>query len=118
MLKLYRGIVDILTARCEGLNDAFAKHIRAFNNGETDTNNFGVKGFWNLLLEITFVVYVKLFVGLGILLTVALAIVFFPLYAMTVAVSNILNHKATPFDDVNYNEPPLEKNDGNKETKK
>jgi len=109
MLKLYRGLIDILTARCEGLNDAFAKHIRAFNTGETETNNFGVTGFWNLLLEIIYVMYVKIFVGLGIVLTVALAVVFFPLYAMTIAISNILNHKATPFEEVNYTEPPLEK---------
>jgi preprotein translocase subunit SecG len=110
MLELYRGIIDILTARCEALNDAFAKHIREFNNGETDDNNFGVKGFWNLLLEITFVMYVKIFVGIGIVLTVLLAIIFFPLYAMTVAVTNILNHKATPFvEETNYIEPTQEK---------
>lgn len=104
MLKLYRGLVDILTSRCEGLNDAFAKHIREFNNGETDNNNFGVKGFWNLLLEIVFVMYVKIFAALGIVLTVVLAVTFFPLYAITMAVTNILNHKATPFEH-EYIEP-------------
>jgi preprotein translocase subunit SecG len=108
MLKLYRGIIDILTARCEGLNDAFAKHIRAFNNGETEQNNFGVKGFWNLLLEITYVMYVKIFVGLGIVLTIFLAVVFFPLYALTIATMNVLNHKATPFEP-EYIEPTQEK---------
>jgi hypothetical protein len=110
MLKLYRGLIDILTARCEGLNDAFAKHIRAFNTGETETNNFGVTGFWNLLLEIIYVMYVKIFVGLGIVLTVALAVVFFPLYAMTIAVSNILNHRAQPFvEETQFIEPTQEK---------
>lgn len=100
MLKLYRGLVDILTTRCEALNDAFAKHIRAFNTGDTDSNNFGVAGFWNLLLEIVFVMYVKIFAALGIMLTVILAIVFFPLYAISMAISNILNHRAPPFEDV------------------
>jgi len=108
MLKLYRGLIDILTARCEGLNDAFAKHIRAFNTGETDTNNFGVKGFWNLLLEIVYVMYVKIFVGVGIVLTVVLAVIFFPLYAMTVAVNNVLSHRAPPFEP-EYIEPTAEK---------
>jgi hypothetical protein len=112
MLKLYRGIVDILTARCEGLNDAFAKHIRCFNNGDTQGNNFGVTGFWNLLLEIIFVMYVKLFAALGIVLTVALAIIFFPLYALSTATSNVLNHRAPPFEP-EYIEPTAEKKNGN-----
>jgi len=111
MLKLYRGLVDILTARCEGLNDAFAKHIRAFNTGDTVDNNFGVKGFWNLLLEIIFVMYVKVFAALGILLTVVLAVVFFPLYAFSIAISNVLNHKATPFEPESVE--PTEKKYGN-----
>lgn len=119
MLKLYRGIVDILTARCEGLNDAFAKHIRAFNNGETDENNFGVKGFWNLLLEIVFVMYVKMFAALGIVLTVALALVFFPLHAIRIAILNMINHRADPFP-VDYVEQPVivEKKDGNSKKEK
>jgi hypothetical protein len=98
MLKLYRGLVDILTARCEGLNAAFSKHIRGFNDGETQENNFGVKGFWNLLLEVVFVLYVKLFAGLGIVLTIGLAVLFFPLHAMMIAIHNILNHRAEPFE--------------------
>ena len=106
MLKLYRGLVDILTARCEGLNDAFSKHIRTFNEGDTDANTFGVKGFWNLLLEIAFILYVKLFVAIGIVLTVGLALVFFPLHALRVAVTNTLNHRAEPFP-IEYEEPKV-----------
>jgi hypothetical protein len=108
MLKLYRGLVDILTERCEGLNNAFSKHIREFNDGETETNNFGVKGFWNLLLEIVFVMYVKTFAVLGIVLTVTLAIVFFPLHALGNMFLNMFNHKVIPFADVEYNEPRIE----------
>lgn len=108
MLKLYRGLVDILTSRCEGLNDAFSKHIREFNDGETQDNNFGVKGFWNLLLEIVFVMYVKMFAALGIVLTVALALVFFPLHAMRMAIFNIINHRAAPFP-IEYIEPTQDK---------
>ena len=74
MLKLYRGIIDILTERSEGLTIAFRNHIREFNDGETGENNFGVKGFWNLLLEIVYVMYVKLFVAVGVILTVTLVV--------------------------------------------
>jgi preprotein translocase subunit SecG len=107
MLKLYRGIVDILTERSEGLTLAFRGHIREFNDGDTNDNNFGVKGFWNLLLEITYVMYVKLFVAVGVVLTLGLAVVFFPLYALTMAVSNIMNHRAS--FDPEYIEPTVEK---------
>ena len=104
MLRLYRGLVDILTDQCEKLNSEFIKHIRIFNDGETDTNNFGVKGFWNLLLEITYILYVKLFVALGIILTISLAIVFFPLHALRMAITNVLSHRAEPFP-IDYQEP-------------
>lgn len=108
MLSLYRGLVDILTDQCERLNSEFIKHIRTFNTGETETNNFGVKGFWNLLLEIVYVLYVKLFVAIGIILTVSLAIVFFPLHALHMTIVNILSHRAEPFP-IEYNEPKGEK---------
>lgn len=98
MLELYRGLVDILTARCEGLNAAFSNHIRTFNDGKNDENSFGVNGFWNLLLEIVFVMYVKIFAALGVVLTVALALLFFPLHAIRIAISNIMNHRAEPFN--------------------
>jgi hypothetical protein len=104
MLSLYRGLVDILTDQCEKLNSEFIKHIRKFNDGETADNNFGVKGFWNLLLEVVYILYVKLFVATGIVLTISLAITFFPLHALRVAFMNIMNHRAEPFP-TEYNEP-------------
>jgi preprotein translocase subunit SecG len=117
MLKLYRGIVDILTARCEDLNNGFAQHIREFNDGDSNDNNFGVAGFWNLLLEITFVMYVKVFAALGIVLTVVLALLFFPLHALRIAVTNMLNHRAEPFA-VDQVEPIIqEQSNGNKKEK-
>lgn len=115
MLELYRGLVDILTARCEGLNAAFSNHIRTFNDGKNDENSFGVNGFWNLLLEIVFVMYVKIFAALGVVLTVALALLFFPLHAIRIAISNIINHRAEPF----VIDEPISKEsvDGNKKEK-
>ena len=113
MLKLYRGLVDILTTRSEGLNDAFSKHIREFNDGDTSSNNFGVTGFWNLLLEITYILFVKLFSATGIVLTFGLAVIFFPLHAIMTMVANILNHRAEGyvFEDV------TEKKNGNTQEK-
>ena len=104
MLKLYRGLVDILAAKCESMSESFSKHIRTFNDGETETNNFGVKGFWNLLLEVVFVLYVKLFVALGIILTISLAVVFFPLYALYMAMINIMSHRVDTYP-IEYTEP-------------
>lgn len=85
MIKLYRGLVDILTSQCESLNKEFITHIRTFNGGG-DEQSFGSAGFWNLLLEIVYILYVKSFVAFGILMTVGLAIVFFPLYALFTAI--------------------------------
>ena len=106
MLKLYRGIVDILICRSEGLNSAFAKHIREFNQGD-DEHNYGATGFWNLLLEVTYLFYVKLFVGLGLLITISLAICFFPLYAMTRAFSGSLTLIKYETHPMNFEEPKL-----------
>ena len=110
MLKLYRGIVDNLTYKGEGLISSMCNHIRSFNDGETDGNNFGVRGFWNILLEATFTLYIQMFVVAGILLTIGLAIVFFPLHALCMVTLNILNHRAEPFHQ-EYNEPTVEKKD-------
>jgi len=81
MIKLYRGLVDILTSQCESLNKEFITHIRTFNEGG-DEQSFGAAGFWNLLLEVVYILYVKSFVAVGIVMTVGMAIVFFPLYAL------------------------------------
>jgi hypothetical protein len=78
MLKLYRGIVDILTERSEGLTLAFRNHIREFNSGNSEEKE-AATGFWNLLLEITYILYVKSFVVVGLFITTILALVFFPL---------------------------------------
>lgn len=98
MLKLYRGLVDILKDQCDALSSAFTTHIRQFNSGVSENNNFGVKGFWNLLLEITYILFVKLFVTIGIFLTVTLAVVFFPLHGILMLLTNIMNHRAS-FED-------------------
>lgn len=109
MLKLYRGLVDILKDQCDSLSSAFTTHIRQFNTGVSEGNNFGVKGFWNLLLEVTYILFVKLFVTIGIFLTVILAVVFFPLHGIQMLIVNILNHRATFENHPSLVEPTMEK---------
>jgi hypothetical protein len=114
MIKLARGLVDILTSQCESLNKEFITHIRTFNGG--DEQSFGAGGFWNLLLEVVYIVYVKSFVGIGILMTVGMAIIFFPLYALWSSVTTAFNfnmrfHQQEVNQQINqeFVEPKMEK---------
>ena len=106
MIKLYRGIVDILLAQLRSQCDAFAKHIRSGCTEKTmEPNDFGVAGFWNLLLEVSFISFTMVTYFFGLLGTMLLALIFFPLYAIKQSVVNILNHRAEPFQEPNYIEP-------------
>jgi uncharacterized membrane protein len=108
MLRLYRGIIDILICKSETLTSAFTKHIREFNQGD-DVESYGTTGFWNLLLEVTCLLYVKLFVGIGMLMAIVLAICFFPLYAMTRAFSGSFSMiRYENRQPIEYNEPKVE----------
>ena len=108
MISLYRGLVDILITQTEMLNKQFVKHIRTFNDGDP-TENFGAAGFWNLLLEVTYIAYVKSFVAIGIGITLALAIVFFPLYAFRKAISGSFTGVMPRFDQpISYEDPKME----------
>ena len=88
------------------MDQQFTEHIRGECECDDD-NTFGVKGFWNLLLEVIVILFVKMFVAFGVLLATSLAIVFFPLYALKTSISNILNHRAAAFEDVAFVEPKL-----------
>lgn len=104
MIKLYRGLIDILILCSRNMDEQFTKHIR--KQSSEDSGDFGVSGFWNLLLEVTLLLFIKLFIAIGVVLTVSLAIVFFPLYAIKQSVLNILNHRAIPFEsEPNFTEP-------------
>jgi hypothetical protein len=103
MIKLYRGLIDILILCSRNMDEQFTKHIR--KQSSEDRGEFGVGGFWNLLLEVTLLLFIKLFIAMGVVLTVSLAIIFFPLYALKQSVVNILNHRATPFEEPTFTEP-------------
>jgi len=86
----------------------FVKHIRTFNEGNPN-GNFCSAGFCNLLREGTYIFYVKSFVAFGIIMTVSLAIVFFPLYALRKAISGAFSGTMPRFDQpISYEEPKME----------
>jgi hypothetical protein len=112
MISLYRGIVDILINQTEILNKQFVKHIRTFNDGDP-AGNFGTAGFWNLLLEVTYIFYVKTFVAIGIGITILLALVFFPLSAFRKLLSGVFTvamprHEKEPMTYEEPKEPKIE----------
>jgi hypothetical protein len=108
MISLYRGLVDILITQTEMLNKQFVKHSRTFNEGDP-TENFGTAGFWNLMLEVTYIFYVKAFVAIGIVITLGLAVVFFPLYALRKATSGAFTGVMPKYDhQMTYEEPKLD----------
>jgi hypothetical protein len=110
MISLYRGLVDILINQTEILNKQFVKHIRTFNEGDPD-ENFGAAGFWNLLLEVTYIFYVKIFVAVGISITITLALIFFPLYALRKSIVGAFSGTMPRFENqhITYEEPKMEK---------
>jgi len=107
MISLYRGIVDILTNQTEILNKQFIKHIRTFNDGDP-TENFGTSGFWNLMLEVTYIFYVKTFVAIGVFITIMLALIFFPLYALRMSFNGAFSGIRMEHAPITYEEPKIE----------
>jgi len=94
MLHLYRGLIDILNARAGALNEDFKQHIQTHRqyqerDVENHVNSYGTDGYWNLILEIIFLVYIKFVHVAGIALIATLAIVFFPLSGMLAIVENM-----------------------------
>ena len=110
MLRLYRGLVDIFIKQSLVQEQEFVNHVRSEVPGVVEEHTIGVRGFWNILLEATLILYIQMFVTIGIILTIALAVVFFPLHALCMVTLNILNHRAEPFHQ-EFNEPTVEKKD-------
>jgi hypothetical protein len=83
MINLYRGIIDILLQQCKAMDEKFCNHIRGNVSKESiDGDQLGLTGFWNLLLEITFVLFTKLAFLFGISIVAAFTLIFFPLNAI------------------------------------
>lgn len=101
MTKLYRGLLEIFVMRCIEQIESLRVHIRSHNSGISQNTEFdvGVTGFWNLILEMLFTIFVIAFLMLGICLIAGLAIVSYPFAAIINYVIWIFWYTKNPPDD-------------------
>lgn len=105
MLKLYRGLVDIFIKQSLVQEQEFVKHVRSDVPAVIDEGTIGVRGFWNLMLEIVFVIFTKTVFLLGLIIVGILAIIFFPLFAVKEGIIMLINHRAA-FEPMPIEQPP------------
>jgi hypothetical protein len=81
MAKLYRGNLDILRTKHEALSNSLITHIRSFDKTVDDNDSTYAEslGFWRMLVELIFQVYVQISLCVGILLVVLLVIFAWPI---------------------------------------
>ncbi len=80
MAKLYRGLLDILKNKSDTLSTALVAHIRSFDrNDESEFNYTEMMGFWRMLMELVFNVYVQIVHFVGVLLVTVLVAVAWPI---------------------------------------
>lgn len=113
MIELYRGILDRYTSNIRKMEDDFKDLVRESYASDSANTMHGASGFWNFLLEITLTLFVRSFIILSVLLTVSLAIVFFPLNA----VLNAFMYVMPRFDNRFVEEPTKQEPTIEKETK-
>ena len=115
MIKLYRGIVDILVTQSRDMGVQVSKHIRGtLTNKNVEENENGTTGIWNLLLEVIFLVFGQLIFLVGLFIVASFAIVFFPMQAVWSGFMNMTNFR-TAYNNIEENkpvsvEPKLDKN--------
>ena len=78
--RLFRGLVDILRTKHDNLASALISHVRTFDKDSDDTDWIYAEtsGFWRMLLELTFQIYVNICYFVGILLVATLVCVAWP----------------------------------------
>lgn len=115
MIKLYRGIVDILVTQSRDMGGQVSKHIRGtLTNKNVEENENGTTGIWNLLLEVIFLVFGQLILLVGLFIVASFAILFFPLQAIWRAFMDMTNFR-TAYSNIQETkpvsiEPKLDKN--------
>ena len=110
MINLYRGLIDIVINHNWKIEDDLMKHIRKSCDDITPSQ-LGFQGFWNFLLEVTMILFTRTIFITGIVLITLLAILFFPLYAISTTLTSIKQEHQI-LDQMNKEEPKMEK--GNK----
>ena len=81
MAKLYRGSLDILRTKHEILSNSLIGHVRSFDRDAEEKDYAYVEsmGFWRMLVELIFQVYVQISLCVGILLVVLLVVFAWPI---------------------------------------
>jgi len=99
MTELYRGLLLVLTNKFNELILSFRMHIQSFKQDTSDPSNYfdvDVLGFWNLMLEIVFVLYTLICLTSGVILISILAVLFYPCHAFLRYTSLILRNIKSP----------------------
>ena len=107
MINLYRGLMDIVITHNWKFEEDLMKHIRK-NSDEIKSSELGFNGFWNFLLEITMVLFSRTIFVTGIVLITFLSILFFPLYALSKAMT-MVRHEEKILQEMSKEEPKLDK---------
>ena len=107
MLKLYRGLVDIFIKQSLVQEQEFVKHVRSEAPAVVEDGTVGTRGFWNLMLEIVFVLFTKTVFLFGLITVGVLAIISFPLYGIWQGILMMINHRAA-FEPAIIEEPKQE----------
>lgn len=80
MARLYRGLLDILKNKNDSLSTALTAHIRSFDRGdESEFSYTEMMGFWRMLMELVFNVYVQFVYFIGVVLVTVLVIFAWPI---------------------------------------
>lgn len=80
MARLFRGSLDILRNKHEALGTALISHIRSFDKTADEAEYAYVEslGFWRMLVELVFQVYIQICLFVGITLVVVLVVFAWP----------------------------------------
>lgn len=106
MINLYRGLMDILINHNWRIEEDLMKHIRK-NCDEVSTTQMGFQGFWNFLLEVTMLLFSRTIFITGILLITILSVLFFPLYALSKAMT-MVRQEHQVLEEMANQEPKIE----------
>lgn len=81
MAKLHRGCIDILRTKHDSLGSTLLAHIRSFDSTADEDHYAYVEslGFWRMIIELIFHIYILCSLYIGIFLIVALVLISWPM---------------------------------------
>ena len=94
----------IVLANVPAVLPAWAGIVPVITPAVAEEGTIGTRGFWNLMLEIVFVLFTKTVFLFGLVTVGVLAIISFPLYGIWQGVMMMINHRAS-FEPVMLEEP-------------